>query len=56
MTETNDLVPLTWAQLFHEAVERFGDDLSRIQSYVSERIADLPGEDRARLEEGSGEF
>jgi hypothetical protein len=44
-------VPSHWTELFQEAVERFGDDMVRIQTYVAERLAGLPHEDQVRLNE-----
>lgn len=49
MTERNSNTPLSLAELCREAVERFGADWPRIQAYVVERIALLPGDERKRL-------
>ncbi len=39
------------AELCGEAVERFGADWPRIQAYVAERIARMPGDEQKRLTE-----
>lgn len=49
MAESNDGVALCRGELFREAVERCGDDMARLQSYVLERIAGLPGHKRESL-------
>lgn len=49
MTERNCNTEASLAELCREAVERFGADWPRIQAYVAERIALLPGDERKRL-------
>lgn len=49
MTQRISHGPASLAELCQEAVERFGDDWARIQAYVTERIALMPGDDQKRL-------
>lgn len=49
MTKRNSNTPVTLADLCRDAVERFGADWPRIQAYVAEKIALLPGDERKRL-------
>jgi hypothetical protein len=49
LAESNDGVALSWGELFREAVERCGDDMARLQSYVLKRIASLPGQEQESL-------
>jgi hypothetical protein len=49
MTERNSNTTISLADLCRDAVERFGADWPRIQAYVAEQIALMPGEERKRL-------
>jgi hypothetical protein len=49
MTERNSNITISLADLCRDAVERFGADWPRIQVYVAEQIALMPGEERKRL-------
>ena len=49
VTQYDNSRTATLAELCHEAVQRLGDDWERIQAYVTERIAHMPGEDLKRL-------
>lgn len=49
MTERNCNTEASLAKLCREAVERFGADWPRIQAYVAEQMALLPGDERKRL-------
>lgn len=54
MSQCNRHGPISLAELCQEAVDRFGDDWLRIQSYVTECIALLPEDDRERLTDEVG--
>ena len=54
MTESNSYRITTLADICHEAVQRFGDDWARVQAYVTERIALMPGDEQKKLTDDIG--